>query len=132
MKKELEIALRKLRNASARLREGAGAIHDTLDKDGVIQRFEFTFELVWKSLKIMMEHLGKGAECRSPRDCFKAAFRIGLIEDEPVWLQMLDDRNRTSHLYDEAECEKILKHVQEVYLPAIEKTLALLEQKAKA
>lgn len=65
MKEEIKYALNKFKDALSRLKEGAFQAKDELDKDGVIQRFEFTFELLWKSLKIFLGD--EGIECRTPQ-----------------------------------------------------------------
>ena len=61
--------------------------------DGTIQRFEFTIELAWKLIKEYLEE-EKFGEFDSPKKVVKEAYRIGLIEDGEVWLDMLDDRNK--------------------------------------
>jgi nucleotidyltransferase substrate binding protein (TIGR01987 family) len=119
MKEEVKYVLDKFNDAFSRLKEGALQAKDELGKDGVIQRFEFTFELLWKSLKVFLEY--EGIECRTPRECLKSAFRIGIIEDEQVFLDMLEDRNKTSHIYDKEESEKIFRRIKNDYLPQIEK-----------
>ena len=91
-----------VRNAAARLQEAVGQPESSIVRDAVIQRFEFSFELVWKALKLYLEH--QGHECGGPRPTLKKAFADGLIatpEEADVWLQMLEDRNLTSHAYDE-------------------------------
>jgi len=71
-------------------------------RDAAIQRFEFTFEAVWK---LVREHLAQreGIICTSPKGCFRDAFRVGLIDEEQTVtaLEMVDDRNRTVHTYHE-------------------------------
>ena len=57
-----------------------------LEKEGLIQRFEYTFELAWKTLKDYLE--GKGVEALYPRDVIKEAFRSGLVTDGDVWMEM--------------------------------------------
>jgi nucleotidyltransferase substrate binding protein (TIGR01987 family) len=104
-----------VRNAAARLQE-ADAQPETAIRDAVIQRFEFSFELVWKGLKLYLER--QGHECGGPRPTLKKAFAEGLIatpEEADVWLQMLDDRNLTSHAYDEALATRIYQHVVRDY-----------------
>lgn len=73
--------------------------------DGTIQRFEFCFELAWKTLKSVLE--SEGTVCTSPKSCLKEAFHEGLITDEQGWLALLEARNLTSHVYDEAMATKI-------------------------
>lgn len=67
--------------------------------DAAIQRFEFSFELFWKLLKTILEHLHK--EVYAPRDVLKLAYQDALIANETAWLTMLSDRNLTSHTYNE-------------------------------
>ncbi|MEW6203575.1 MAG: nucleotidyltransferase substrate binding protein [bacterium] len=118
MKEETKLSVSKLKDAFTRLREGTLAVTDDLDRDGVIQRFEFTFELLWKSLKIFLEE--EGIECRSPKECLRSALRVGLIEDEEVFLDMLEDRNRSTHTYDEKETERIFHRIKDKYIVTIE------------
>jgi nucleotidyltransferase substrate binding protein (TIGR01987 family) len=68
-------------------------------RDATIQRFEFTFELAWKMLKDI--YWQEGIQLNSPKEVFKHAFSSGLIKDEKIWLNMLQDRNLTSHTYNE-------------------------------
>jgi nucleotidyltransferase substrate binding protein (TIGR01987 family) len=108
----------KLNNAINKLNEGAGIAEDELQRDGVIKRFEFTFELLWKTLKIYLEN--QGIIVRSPRESFKEAFKLNLIEDEKVFLDMLKDRNETIHIYDKETADRIFTRIKSDYLPAIE------------
>jgi nucleotidyltransferase substrate binding protein (TIGR01987 family) len=121
MKDETKYAIGKLQNAFNSLKDGVLRSLDDLDKDGVIQRFEFTFELLWKTLKIYLEE--EGIICKSPRECIKAAFKFGIIEDEPAFLDMLDDRNNTAHLYNREESEKIFNRIKDIYISHLEKVL---------
>jgi len=102
--------------AAARLREAVEQPESALVRDATIQRFEFTFELVWKTLKLYLER--QGHECGGPRPTLKQAFADGLIptpEEADVWLQMLDDRNLISHAYDEVLATRIFKNVARDY-----------------
>ena len=85
-------------------------------RDSAIQRFEFTFELAWKAVATVAE--AQGVDARSPREAFKRAFALGWIDEEDVWLRMLDDRNRTTHTYNEAVAEEIFKRLP-VYAGAL-------------
>lgn len=115
--KEVDYALEKLRDAQARLCEGIELAQDELDKDGVIQRFEFTFELLWKAAKVFLAH--EGIEAQTPRESVKEAFRIGLIEDEELFLDMLEDRNRTPHIYSKKISEQIFERIKLRYVHGI-------------
>jgi nucleotidyltransferase substrate binding protein (TIGR01987 family) len=74
--------------------------------DIVVKRFEFTYEMAWKALKRHLSFLG--IEAKSPRMVFKEAYLQNLIEDEQVWLSMIEQRNLSSHIYDEFEIRDIL------------------------
>ncbi len=126
-KTEVLLALRRLRQAFERLEEGVRQAQDPLERDGVIQRFEFTFELLWKTLKRILEYYG--VICAGPRPCIKESFRQGLLPDDEILLDMLDDRNQTSHIYDEELAETIFQRIREVYVPAIARILQHLEAK---
>lgn len=78
-------------------------------RDAGIQRFKFTFELAWKTVAAAaLEH---GIEARSPRESFKRAYGLGWVTDEALWLRMLDDRNRTTHTYNEAIADEIFERL---------------------
>lgn len=84
-------------------------------RDGVIQRFEFTFELGWKSLKEYMEDQGASGELQFPKGVLKAAYAAELISDADVWLDMLASRNITSHIYDDAQAAQVLEAIRDRY-----------------
>lgn len=65
--------------------------------EGTIHRFETTIELFWKTLKRALEY--EGLHPKTPRDSVKEAFRLGWLNDEQAWLDMLESRNTTSHQY---------------------------------
>ncbi len=129
MKEEISFAVKKLQDSVQRLTEGISQAQDELDKDGVIQRFEFTFELLWKTLKVLLE--SEGIDCMTPKECLKSAFRIGIIKDEQIVLDMLEDRNKTSHIYDEKESKKVFEKIKEEYLPSIQGILDKLKQRQR-
>jgi nucleotidyltransferase substrate binding protein (TIGR01987 family) len=98
--------------ALARLQEGAAEDPSRSDLvvDGLIQRFEFTFELGWKLLKGLLHH--QGIECTSPRSCVKEAAVIGLVADGDGWISMLEARNRTAHLYSRDDALTIYSEIK--------------------
>ncbi len=81
--------------------------------DGVIQRFEFTFELAWKLAKVILAYIG--VEANAPRPIIKEGFKAGLFEDGDGWIDMLEDRNKTSHI-DEAEARKIYQKINKSHI----------------
>ncbi len=127
MEEELEYALIKLENAFIKLKEGANKAKDELEEDGVIQRFEFTFELFWKTLKIFLQD--KGVKAGTPRDVFKEAFRVEWLDDEEAFLNMLEDRNKTSHIYDKQTSREIFARIKNEYVSAVETVLGRLKRK---
>ncbi|MBA7624486.1 hypothetical protein ES703_31895 [subsurface metagenome] len=129
MKDVLEYSLKKLKDACKKLEEGVKQAKDELDKDGVIQRFEFTFELLWKALKIYLEH--QGIIVKTPRDSFIEAFRTNLISDEKIFLDMLEDRNNAAHIYDKVTSEKIFNRIKKTYTPEIIKIVDKLKTEIK-
>ena len=73
--------------------------------DFLVKRFEFTYEMSWKALKRYLEFLG--LEPKNPRATFKDGYAQGLLDDESVWLDMIEQRNLSSHIYDEFEIREI-------------------------
>ena len=74
--------------------------------DLVVKRFEFTYEMSWKALKRYLSYLG--IEAKNPRMVFKEAYAQEIISDEDGWLDMIEQRNLSSHIYDESEIKEIL------------------------
>jgi nucleotidyltransferase substrate binding protein (TIGR01987 family) len=73
-----------------------------LIRDGIIQRFEYTFELSWKTIKRFLEMYGlEKVDTLNNRDLFRIGFENGLINDPVRWFNYLSDRNQTSHVYDQ-------------------------------
>jgi len=69
--------------------------------DGTLQRYEFTFELAWKTLKDYLEYNGIIDNVGTPRVIIQSAYNSKIIKDGDKWIQMMLDRNMLSHLYDE-------------------------------
>lgn len=113
----LVYALDKLETAFTKLQQAAGRVVDDLDRDGVIQRFEFTFELLWKTAKIFLEY--EGFRCAGPRSCIKEGVRREILSEGEVLLDMLEDRNKTTHIYDEHTAEEIFERIKNRYVPVI-------------
>lgn len=117
--------IRAYEKALKRLNEVLSEPESAIMRDAAIKRFEFTFELLWKSLQQFFR--GQGIVCNSPKGCLKEAFSYGLVEDNPLWLRMIDDRNLTVHTYNEAVAIEIYRHLRD-YMPLFEKVLRSLEK----
>jgi len=110
MKEELQHSISILEKAYQTLEEGLKNADSDLEKDGVIQRFEYTFELLWKTIKIFL--FDYGIICKSPKECMKSAFKFGIVENEEAFLDMLEDRNRMSHIYSHEDSIEIFKNIK--------------------
>ena len=88
--------------------------------DVAAKRFEFTYEMAWKALKRVLDYLG--IDARAPRPVFKEAYAQGLLVEEQVWLDMIEMRNLSSHVYDEHEISRILEKLDR-YLAAFDALL---------
>jgi len=83
-------------------------------RDSTIQRFEFTLEIAWKSIKhFLLEQ--EGIECRSPKACMREFFSTGHLDEVQITLllQMIDDRNLATHTYHESLADEIFSHMEE-------------------
>ena len=92
-----------------------------LEKEGVFQRFEYSYELAWKTLKDYLEANGVVINPLTPRQVIKEAFAAKVIPDGQVWINMLDNRNLLSHTYDAAVFEQAVSAIADHYLPAMKK-----------
>jgi len=127
-RQKIMYSLDRLGQVANRLYEALQAKESDLKADAVIQRFEFTFELAWKTLKRVL--LYEGEICTTPRQCLKAAYRIGLLDGEEPWLTMLEDRNLMAHIYDEQTALQIYRRVAN-YHPAFDRLLKDLSARYK-
>jgi len=123
MSDRVEYKLQNFQKAIERLREAVIGVQQFPDnriiQDGLIQRFEFTFELAWKTSKVKLETQGLN-EALSPKAVLKELYSLKWIDDETIWLEMLKDRNMTSHVYDERVADEITDRVMNKYLRAFE------------
>ena len=110
-----------LKNAVKRLQEALQE-KDVTDIviDGVLHRFEFTFELAWKTMKDYLEYMGVVEKTGSPRETIKNAFQHNIIQDGEEWIEMMIARNTLSHIYDEEESRKIYSKIKNRYIGLLE------------
>lgn len=126
MSEKLHNRVRLLETALSRLEKALAQPLDEFVRDSAIQRFEFTFELLWKSLKTYAEEAG--VEVFSPRDSLRTGFQLGIIQDRQDWFRMLEDRNLTSHTYNEATAESIYSHLRS-YTPLVRSAMDELKKR---
>ena len=102
-----------------------------LEQEGIIQRFEYTFELAWKTMTDYLENSGLLVTPVTPRAVIKEAFAAKIIDDGQVWIAMMLDRNLLSHTYDTKTFKNVLVAVSENYLPQFEQLHQCLQQQLK-
>ncbi len=98
-----------------------------LEKQGLIQAFEFTHELAWNVLKDYFEYQGTTGLAGS-RDASREGFRMGLITDGDVWMEMIKSRNQTTQTYNQKTADEIVNKTIQDYFPQF----IQLEKKMKA
>lgn len=131
MAKRWEERISDLNNAINRLEE---AIEDSKKielstlKDGVIQRFEFTVELSWKALKNYLNSEGIDTAI-TPKSSVREAFKIEIIENVNTWIEMLDDRNLTSHIYNQLIADEIYERIVNQYYKELKNNFEFLKNK---
>jgi len=125
---DLEKALDRLRDAYNKAVNFKETENYEFFRDSVIQRFEFSVEIMWKSIKKFLE-LREGITCRSPKSCVREFFSAGFISQQEAinLLKMIDDRNRTSHTYHEEIAEEIFENIAS-YIPLMYKVLKILKK----
>lgn len=96
-------------------------------RDGTIQRFEFCTELAWKTMREYLLDQGY-TNINSPKEVVKQAFSFGMIEDDRAWIKLLNDRNLTSHVYDEATAKAIFERIENRYLPLFDHVLSYMKE----
>lgn len=117
-----------LQKAFFRLQQGKDTANPSdLEIQGIIQSFEFTFELAWKTIKDYLE--AQGVEAKFPREALKQAFQHDMIEDGVIWLEMLAKRNLLAHTYDEDLANEALSLIVDDYFYHIERIVAYFASK---
>ncbi len=91
-----------------------------LEREGAIQRFEYTFELAWLTLKDRLEYAGVTLSEITPRNVIREAFAAKLIADGDAWMDMLIDRNLMPHTYDFARFQTVIENIRNRYLAVLD------------
>ena len=108
LRADFEAAVTRLDEALAHV----GDVPRDIYRDSAIQRFEISFELCWKFLKAYLQE-EHNASCTSPRTCFRAAFKNGVIDDDPFWIDLTVLRNYTVHTYNEKLADYVYERLPE-------------------
>lgn len=101
-----------------------------LEKDGVIKRFEFTFELAWKTLQDFFESQGY-KNIKGPKKVIQQAFEDGYIIDDQSWVDLLSDRNLMAHTYDKTHSDQVFEKIQNIYFQSLCDLFHILEKESK-
>jgi len=125
--KDFENALNRLREAYELANLMRGKEHYEIFRDSTIQRFEFTTEIMWKTLKEFLKGR-EGIVCKSPKSCIREFFSVGYLKEEETYqlLKAVDDRNRTSHTYHQEVAEEIFSHIGD-YIALYQRVLKTLK-----
>ena len=123
--------LKNFEKALTRLQESIeeyNQTHSDTVRDGVIQRFEFTCELSWKTTREFLLDQGY-SEINSPKAVMREAYSYGLIKDDQEWIHLLNDRNLTAHLYDEKAAAEIYHRIVSHHVGCFAQLLEQLKNK---
>ena len=106
---KLKNLIKNLKKANQCLKEAVELSPTRIHKDATIQRFEFTFELAWKTIQEYIRD--QGFECNSPKSCIREGARLEIIDNPENWFVFLDNRNLIAHTYNEKLADKIYRQV---------------------
>lgn len=95
------------------LEEAASEAKSDLEVDGAIQRFEFAYELFWKLVRAYLQQ--EGIVANTPKECFKEAYRLGVLNNEEAAFRLVDDRNLTVHIYDMKTSREVFDRIKSLY-----------------
>jgi len=98
-----------------------------LEEQGLIKAFEYTFELAWNVIKDYYEYQGV-TDIQGSRDAFRLAFQRGLIEDGETWMDMIDSRIQTTHIYNEKVARQIAQDIVQRYYGQFQELREKLEE----
>lgn len=114
---EIQGLFKQFKEAHQRLKEAVKIKEESdIKRDAVIKRFEFTYEFLWKVYKKIAR--SQKLDYFSPKSSFQFAFKSGLIEDEDLYLEIIDARNKTTHVYSEEEAKEIYNFIKEKVINA--------------
>ena len=125
-----KLRLENLKKALARLEEAcAQEEYSNLELAGLVQTYQFTFELCWKTLKDLLTL--EGYDVNSPRETIKKAFEMSLINDVDRWFSALESRNLLSHVYNEPMAQQAEQLIKTEFEPMLRQCVATLHERAE-
>jgi len=126
MHKDFINSYKELSDAYGRLKSGSMKAKEDYEKEMVAQRFEFTFGLLLKYLKILLKE--RRMECKFPKECIKAAARFGLIPNENIYIEMLEDRYKIAQLRGQKIPDELYRKIKVKYIIVLGKFLGRIEK----
>ena len=129
MDKTLNLKLEQFKKTLSGLKKSLEEEKNDLVRDSAIKRFEYSYELCWKTVKMFLSEKF-GEDIFSPKECFRVLRKNKLISDEEteLLLQMTDDRNQIIHTYSEVFSEELYEDISQSYYQLLEKVYKILEQ----
>lgn len=120
-----DLSLKPLEDALESLKDILAQPVNEYIRDGVIQRFEFTFELCWKTLKRYFKLIGRQDLSVGPRPILREAGKAGVISNVDVWLNFLEQRNISTHIYNQMQAEQVYAEAKKfpIYVEELLKNL---------
>ncbi len=119
-----------IENLKVLSRAGDEDLENEFITSGIIDKFYVQFELGWKVLKELLQYEGANvAATGSPREILKEAYKIYDFIDEDIWLEMLNERNNTSHIYDSSAAKILVEHILEKYIPEFERLQTEIDER---
>jgi nucleotidyltransferase substrate binding protein (TIGR01987 family) len=129
MDNTLNLKLKEFQKTLANLKKALYQRKNELIRDSVIKRFEYTFELCWKTVKIFLNEKF-GIDVFSPKECFRELRKNKLISDEQteLLLTITDDRNKIIHTYNEDFSDELYQKIEEDYYDSFKNVYEILKK----
>lgn len=102
-----------------------------LEKEGVVQRFEYCWELAWKVIKDYLQEDGLVFSIITPKIVIKEAVAAKFIENGEAWMSALDSRNKMSHIYSRKAFEEVISDIEDSYLALLDDLYSKLLEKVQ-
>ena len=109
---KLENLTKNLEQANQKLEEALQLESTEIHKDATIQRFEFVFELTWKTIQAYLKN--QGIDSFSPRDCLREGGKSNLLDNVEIWIEFLNNRNLIAHTYNQETADKVYNTAQKM------------------